>query len=338
MHDAFMKKHAHFSLFFFISLSDVLASSVEAQPVSEISPSGSSSSQKAGSYQVEPHCIHRFREAFSQLSVIEWKTFEKQRPFSESMITNMVDSLFMGIPAQCETQAYTEFMDKFDDIARSALRAKNFRNSMLVAAIRVLKYTPHRIPFSDGTSAKSRLASLRSHLDTLREELNLDIVKPSFQKRLLQEIALLQPPSLEEPPKDQTADDKITIQLPTIPLPAWAVGTLTQVKELLHKETPTLAEMIEAKTKLQFVIDWISHPVLNAKIPEILGPVPVLKSKEIPLPGWAVETLYDLWLNSLQQEIMRREVINQSGALEKMKPLLDAMGKLDAVCKWLEVP
>lgn len=207
------------------------------------------------------HCKLHYAEAFR---LIANESFDGHSP---AAIKKTVDNLFGPRQETCGESGYSFFLTELGAQASAALRKKGSeREARLIATREIMTRFPVLVRFSTGADPSAGLNQLRSNLAVLSTEVG---VTPS-SKALLDALASVVPPkNLPKPlPKN---DDAIPVTVPQVPLPAWAVISLYEIRDhAARKDTAA----ITAKTNR--ILDWVvqASPGVRPLAPPVASQVP----------------------------------------------------------------
>lgn len=190
------------------------------------------------------HCKMRYAEAFQ---IISNKTLAGQ---SEAQIKNTVANLFGPRQELCGEGSYRFFLSEFKTYAAMAFRKKGLEGDAMRLAVReIIDRMPLQVRFRPGAAPDPGLAQLRSDLGVLATEVGQS---PSV-KAVVDALAKATPPkTLSRPlPVD---DDAIPVVVPRVPLPAWAVISLYEIRD--HAKRKENGAIIN---KTQLILDWMAR-------------------------------------------------------------------------------
>jgi hypothetical protein len=190
------------------------------------------------------NCRLHYAEAFQ---LIANQRFGGQSP---DAVRQTVDDLFGPRQEVCGEVGYKFFLTELGNQATTALHQKGSEQEARLSATReILNRFPRQVRFSNGADPRAGLNQLRSNLGVLSAEVG---VTPSV-KALLDALAKIAPPQPAPKPLPKD-DDAIPITVPRIPLPAWAVISLYEIRDhAARKESAA----ITAKSNL--ILDWIAR-------------------------------------------------------------------------------
>lgn len=188
------------------------------------------------------HCRLHYSEAFR---LIATQSFDGQPP---AAIKQKVDDLFGPRQEVCGEGGYKFFLTELGAQASAALRKKGSeQESRLVATREIMNRFPVQVRFSNGAVPGAGLTQLRADLGVLSTEVG----KTPAISALLEALGKVAPPRTLSKPLPQN-DDAIPIMVPQIPLPAWAIISLYEIRDhAARKESAA----ITAKTSL--ILDWV---------------------------------------------------------------------------------
>ena len=190
------------------------------------------------------HCRLHYAEAFQQISV------NPLTSRSPAQIKQMIEDLFGPRQEVCGENSYKYFLTELGNYASAALRKKGSeQEARLIAAREILTRFPLRVRFAAGADPSSGLKQLRSDLTVLATEVG---IKPPVQA-LLDALSQVKPPA-QEPHPMAADDDAIPVVVPHVPLPAWAVISLYEIRD--HAKRKENGAIIN---KTQLILDWMAH-------------------------------------------------------------------------------
>lgn len=206
----------------------------------------------AGAADAE-NCRLHYAEAFQLIST---QRFSEQSP---TAIKQTVDNLFGPRQEVCGEVGYTFFLTELGNQASAALHQKGSeQEARLLATREIMSRFPLQVRFSNGADPRAGLNQLRSNLGVLSTEVG---VTPSI-KALLDALAKIAPPRPAPKPLPKS-DDGIPITVPRIPLPAWAVISLYEIRDhAARKESAAIT------AKINLVLDWVSRAGPGARLIE----------------------------------------------------------------------
>lgn len=190
------------------------------------------------------HCRLHYAEAFQQVTV------NNLAGRSQAEIKQQIDDLFGPRQAVCGERSYKFFLTELGNYASGALRKKGAeQEARLLAAREIMSRFPLRVRFSSGADPASGLKQLRADLTVLGTEVGL---KPPVQA-LLDTLGKVTPPTSATQPMPAD-DDAIPIVVPRVPLPAWAVISLYEIRD--HAKRKENGAIIN---KTGLILDWMAH-------------------------------------------------------------------------------
>lgn len=207
------------------------------------------------------NCKLHYAEAFQMIST---QSFEGQ---SAATIRQWVDDLFGPRQEVCGENGYKFFLTQLGAQAADAMHKKGSEQEVRLLVTReILNRFPLQVRFSTGVDPAAGLNQLRSDLGVISTEVG---VTPSI-KTLLEVLAKIAPPRNRPKPLPKN-DDAIPITVPRVPLPAWAVISLYEIRDHATRKDH---EAIAAKTNQ--ILAWIARasPGVRLAEPASLGPAP----------------------------------------------------------------
>ena len=190
------------------------------------------------------NCKLHYADAFQLIST---QRFSEHSP---TAIKQTVDNLFGPRQVVCGEVGYKFFLTELGNQAAAALRQKGSeQEAQLLATREIMNRFPLQVRFSHGADPRAGLNQLRSNLGVLSTEVG---VTPSITA-LLDALGKIAPPRLAPKPLPKS-DDAIPITVPRIPLPAWAVISLYEIRDhAARKESEAIT------TKSNLILDWVSR-------------------------------------------------------------------------------
>ncbi len=204
----------------------------------------------AGAAHAE-NCRLHYAEAFQLIST---QHFSEHSP---AAIKQTVDDLFGPRQEVCGEVGYKFFLTELGTQAAAALHQKgNEQEARLLATREIMNRFPMQVRFSSGADPSAGLNQLRSNLGVLSTEVG---VTPSI-KALLDALGKIAPPKPAPKPLPKS-DDAIPITVPRIPLPAWAVISLYEIRDhAMRKESAAVV------AKSNVILDWVSRAGPGARL------------------------------------------------------------------------
>lgn len=198
----------------------------------------------AASPALAQHCRLHYAEAFQQISV------NNLAGRSAAEIKQQIDDLFGPRQEVCGEKSYKFFLTELGNYTTAALRKKGSeQEARLLAAREIMTRFPLRVRFNPGTDPASGLKQLRSDLTVLGSEVGL---KPPVQA-LLDAVAKVTPPTAAAQPM-AADDDAVPVVVPRVPLPAWAVISLYEIRD--HAKRKENGAIIN---KTELILEWMAH-------------------------------------------------------------------------------
>ena len=214
------------------------------------------------------HCRLHYAEAFQQIAV------NPLTSRSPAQIKQTIEDLFGPRQEVCGENSYKYFLTELGNYASAALRKRGSeQEARLIATREILTRFPLRVRFSSGADPSSGLKQLRADLNVLATEVGK---KPSIQA-LLDALAQVKPPAPE--PRPMAADDDaIPVVVPHVPLPAWAVISLYEIRD--HAKRKENGAIIN---KTELILDWMARVNAGAH-PSDIKVVPTPPAAAPPTP------------------------------------------------------
>jgi hypothetical protein len=126
---------------------------------------------------------------------------------------------------------------------------------MLVGAQEILKRIPSQVFFKNTKAKTQSYQQLRSDLGAVAREVG---ITPPIQG-LLDAVDRLGPPAVSAQPEPMSSDPA-QIQVPTVPLPPWAVISLYEIRD--HAQRKEDAAIL---TKTTLILNWIKRITPTSK-------------------------------------------------------------------------
>lgn len=192
------------------------------------------------------NCKLHYAEAFQNLSL---HSFSGLSPAS---IRQTVDDLFGPRIDLCSEDGYRFFLRELSTVAAAALRKKGTEQEVALGATReIMSRIPRLVRFSPGVDAAAGLNQLRSDLGLLSREVGLS----PAARDLLDALAALSPPvNLPQPSPGRGEEEAIPIVVPQVPLPAWAILSLHEIREHAGRN-----EVAAITLKVNRILDWLGR-------------------------------------------------------------------------------
>ncbi len=220
------------------------------------------------------NCQQRYGEAFQLIDV------QQLSGKSAAGIKQTVDDLFGPRQQVCGQKGYQFYLNGLSTQAATAFRKKGAeQEARLLATREILNRMPLKVRFAAGQDPMTGITQLRSDLTVLSKEVG---VTPAIQD-VLNLLATVPPPKalVRDMPKN---DDAIPVVVPKVPLPAWAVISLYEIRD--HANRKENGEIIN---KTNLILDWIAHINAGAR-PEDLKVAPATGATPAPTPRPATPT------------------------------------------------
>lgn len=190
------------------------------------------------------HCRLHYAEAFQQITI---NNLAGRTP---AEIKQQIDDLFGPRQEVCGEKSYKFFLTELGNYTSAALRKKGAeQEARLLAARQIMTRFPLRVRFNTGTDPASGLKQLRADLTVLGNEVGL---KPPVQA-VLDTLAKVNPPTSAAQPMPAD-DDAVPIVVPKVPLPAWAVISLYEIRD--HAKRKENGAIIN---KTELILEWMAH-------------------------------------------------------------------------------
>lgn len=190
------------------------------------------------------HCKLHYAEAFQLISI---RTMAGQ---SAEQIKGTVDDLFGPRQELCGEKSYKFFLDELKTYASTAFRKKGPEGEAgLLATREILNRFPLQVRFGNGVDPNSGLKQLRSDLGVLGSEVGMS---PSIQA-VLDALAKVVPPKVMARPLP-TDDDAIPVTVPRVPMPAWAIISLYEIRD--HAKRKENGAILN---KTNLILEWIAR-------------------------------------------------------------------------------
>lgn len=190
------------------------------------------------------NCKLHYAEAFQNLSL---HSFSGLSPAS---IRQTVDDLFGPRIDLCSEDGYSFFLRELGTQAAAALRKKGTEQEVALGATReVMSRIPRLVRFSPGIDPAAGLNQLRSNLGVLSREVGLT----PAARDLLDALAALSPP-VNLPQASPGEEEAIPIVVPQVPLPAWAILSLHEIREHAGRN-----EVAAVTLKVNRILDWLGR-------------------------------------------------------------------------------
>ena len=214
------------------------------------------------------NCQQRYGEAFQLIS---------NQPLagkSAADIKRTVDNLFGPRQVVCGENGYRFYLTELTAQASAAFRKKGAeQEARLLATREILSRMPQKVRFKPGTDPATGITQLRSDLTVLSKEVG---TTPAIQD-ILSALATVTPPQalVRAMAKD---DDAIPVVVPKVPLPAWAIISLYEIRDhASHQENG------EVLNKTNLILEWIARINAGARPEDIkLAPASGATSPTLP--------------------------------------------------------
>jgi len=196
------------------------------------------------------NCRQRYSEAFQLIST------QPLAGRSPAHIKQTVDNLFGPRQVICGENGYKFFLTELEAQASVAFRKKGSeQEARLLATREILNRFPLQVRFNNGGDPAAGIVQLRANLAVLGKEVG---VTPPIR-------ALLDAMERQAPPQALTrampsGDDAIAVVVPKVPLPAWAIISLYEIRD--HAQHQENGEVVN---KTNLILDWVAR--VNAGVP-----------------------------------------------------------------------
>lgn len=206
----------------------------------------------AASVAEAQHCRWRFEQAFTLLANKNLRVIEKNKNANDVVINieEQVDFLFGPRQKQCEEGAYGLFLNRFERYVTDALHGNRAdRDFKLRAAIAVFKKSPEVIDYSSASKEVSMFHQVRSNISALAD----DVGAKQLAQKLLDVMEAIGAPKATQQPATAPPDPHTSyVQVPTVPLPAWAVISLYEIDDHTRRN-----EVGAIQGKVEAIINWM---------------------------------------------------------------------------------
>jgi hypothetical protein len=208
------------------------------------------------------NCRLHYGDAFQLIST------ESLAGHSPAEIKQTVDNLFGPRQEVCSEAGYKFFLTELSTQAATAFRKKGAeQEARLLVTREILNRFPLRVRFTDGKNPDAGMLQIRADLGVLSKEVG---VTPQIQA-VLDALAKIAPPKTlaRALPKD---DDSIQVIVPKVPLPAWAIISLYEIRD--HAQHNQNGEVIN---KTNLILEWVGRINAGARPGDLkVGPAPVV--------------------------------------------------------------
>lgn len=189
-------------------------------------------------------CKQHYAEAFQLIAI---------RPLAgnpPAELKTTVDDVFGPRKELCGPVSYKYFLSELKNYAATAFRKKGPEgDAMRLVAIEIINRFPLQVRFPAGELPDLGLKQLRSDLGVLASEVG---PSPSVQA-VVDALAKVAPPKVMSRPTP-IDDDATPVIVPKVPLPAWAVISLYEIRD--HAKRKENGAIIN---KTQLILDWMSR-------------------------------------------------------------------------------
>lgn len=190
------------------------------------------------------NCRQRYSEAFQLIST------QPLAGRSPANIKQSVDNLFGPRQVICGENGYKFFLSELEAQASAAFRKKGAeQEARLLATREILTRFPQQVRFNNGGDPAAGIVQLRANLAVLGKEVG---VTPAIR-------GLLDAMERQAPPQALTralpsGDDAIAVVVPKVPLPAWAIISLYEIRD--HAQHQENGEVVN---KTNLILDWVAR-------------------------------------------------------------------------------
>ena len=198
------------------------------------------------------HCSWRFEKSFSLLSGKNLHTLEQSKSPLDlpARIDAEVEFLFGPRQSLCEEGAYKLFLERFERYATDAVRgARPDRDLKLRAAIAAIRKSPERIDYIGASKEVSLFRQMQSNLGAIAQDAGMT----PLMQQLIDAIEAVGAPRTTPRPTPSPPDPHVSaVQIPTLPLPAWAVISLYEIEDHTRRN-----EVGAIQGKVQAILNWM---------------------------------------------------------------------------------
>lgn len=199
------------------------------------------------------HCTWRFEQSFALLSSKSLHLLQKNKSSADmgSKIEEHVDFLFGPRQQRCEEGAYSLFLNRYERYVTDAFRGDRAdRDLKLRAAIAVIRKSPEIIDYTGAAREVSLFHQVRSNLSALAQDTGMT---PLSQQLLDAIEATGAPKATPRPAQAQPDPHTSLVQVPTVPLPAWAVISLYEIEDHTRRN-----EVGAIQGKVEAILNWMN--------------------------------------------------------------------------------
>ncbi len=190
------------------------------------------------------NCRLSYAEAFQNLSLHSF------RGLSPAAIKQTIDDLFGPREDLCGEAGYSFFLRELGTATAAALRKKGTDQDVALLVTReIMSRSPRMVRFRPGVDPAAGLNQLRSNLGVLGGEVGLT----PAGRALLDALAAL-PPPVSVPQPSPGEDEAIPIVVPQVPLPAWAIVSLYEIRDHAGRN-----EVAAITVKVNRILDWLGR-------------------------------------------------------------------------------
>jgi hypothetical protein len=198
------------------------------------------------------HCSWRFDQSFALLSAKNLRVLDKNKSNADmgSKIDEHVDFLFGPRQKKCEEGAYALFLNRYERYATEALRGDRAdRDLKIRAAIAVIRKSPEVIDYTSASKEVSLFRQVRSNLSAIAHDVGMS---PLLQQFVDAMEATTAPKATQRPAAALPDPHTSHVQVPTVPLPAWAVVSLYEIDDHTRRN-----EVGAIQGKVEAILTWM---------------------------------------------------------------------------------
>lgn len=198
------------------------------------------------------HCSWRFDKSFALLSSKNLHVLEQNKTQAEvpARIDAEIDFLFGPRQSFCEEGAYSLFIDRYERYTTEALRGPRAdRDLKLRAAIAVIRKSPERIDYTSASKEVSLFHQMQSNLGAIAQDAGMT----PLMRQLVDALEAVGHPKVTPRPAPSQPDPHVSaVQVPSVPLPAWAVISLYEIEDHTRRN-----EVGAIQGKVQAILNWM---------------------------------------------------------------------------------
>lgn len=199
------------------------------------------------------HCSWRFDQSFALLSSKNLHLLQKNKSSADmgAKIEEHVDFLFGPRQKQCEEGAYSLFLNRYERYVTEALRGdRQERDLKLRAAIAVIHKSPEIIDYTGAAREVALFHQVRSNLSAIAQ----DVGMTPLSQQLIDAMEATGAPKTTPRPTSAPPDPHTSlVQVPTVPLPAWAVISLYEIDDHTRRN-----EVGAIQGKVEAILNWMA--------------------------------------------------------------------------------